>query len=168
MNIPLPKEKHIENIHNICQFSDKTKNLLKTIINSMPVSPKWAYCCGGEIDTQIVPYDFPNASRIYVPIERDINDIYMNEPPYAIKDAFYECEVKKVCRFVTHSIKDKNWCYEITFSDHAIVLICDPLRSPKEVPHFYEMCWYGREIHNINRYVKTNVDALNIPQETGK
>ena len=165
MKIPLPKEKHIDNINSICQFSDKTRNLVKTIIDSMPITPKWAYCMGGEIDTQIVPYDFPNAPRIYLPIMRDIQNIYMSEPPWAINDSFYECEVKKVCRFVTHTIRDKSWCYDITFADTAVILICDPLLSPKEVPHIYEMCWAGREIHNIDRYLKTSVDVCNMSQK---
>jgi hypothetical protein len=78
------------------------------------------------------------------------------------------CDVKKVLRFVTHTIKEKHLCYDITFADKAVVLICDPLRAPKEVPRIYEMCWYGREIHNINQYMKTSVDACNIPQKDGK
>lgn len=168
MKIPLPKVKHIENINSICQFSDKTRNLVKTIIGSMPIIPKWAYCAGGELDTQIVAYDLPEATRYYVPKDRDIQNVYSNEPPLVVDDPFYACDVKKVCRFVTHTIKDKCWCYDITFADMAVVLICDPLRAPKEVPHIYEMCWYGREIRDINRYMITSVDACNIPQKDNK
>jgi len=153
------------------EMTHKANDLLDNIVASVPSDPKWAYCAGGELDTQIVAYDFPKVTRYYFPKNRDIQNVYSNysnEPALEVDDLFYVCDVKKVLRFVTHTIKEKHLCYDITFADKAVVLICDPLRAPKEVPRIYEMCWYGREIHNINQYTKTSVDACNIPQKDGK
>jgi len=141
------------------QLSDRANKLIDDIVQyTVSPTPKWAYYAGGIFDTRIVSVDASilTKSKVRVPYDTNFDPYYSpGQEDVTILD-MCECDVKKISRLVYHTIRDGIFLYDVAFIDNAILLYCDNLRIPAKNPQIYEMCWYGREVYDIDRIVNKN------------